>query len=116
MSGGGFGSGDDNILDLLGESKDRGSHRGSQNSMIGGKNRNKMIGSLENDDEDESEYEEDEDEDGDHDDDEDEDDSDDFGGYVPSAIGNVVSAKKSTKKSKKKKKTNQKLENSGTGK
>lgn len=46
--------GDDNILDLLGDSKDRGSHRGSQHSMAGTQNA-KPMGSIDNDeDEDES--------------------------------------------------------------
>jgi len=40
--------GDDNILDLLGESKDRGSQKGSQHSMAGA-NLPKAMGSIEHD-------------------------------------------------------------------
>ena len=101
--GGGHGSihgGDDNILDLLGDSKDKVSGKGSQVSMQGmtqmmGKN----MGSIDQEEEQNSQYDN-SDQDGGED--EDEDDSDDFGGYVPTAIGKVGGSASKPKKSKKK--------------
>ena len=47
MSGGGFGSGDENVLDLLGESKDKGSHKGSQSSAMKPQRGANLMGSIE---------------------------------------------------------------------
>ncbi|CDW83861.1 UNKNOWN [Stylonychia lemnae] len=118
IGGGGLGSGhgDDNILNLLQESKDGVSNK-SAHSMAGTQHA-KPMGSIDNDEDEDQSFIEDHDEDRGDDDDE---DSDDTGGYVPTmfAKSGISAQKSSGKKSKSKKKqgivNKQNLNSSGIG-
>ncbi len=115
---GSIGGNDDNILDLLGETKDRVSQKGgSQASAHGGKGTG-IYGSIDQDEDDDDEesygdeQEEDDDneaEDGGDDDNQDDDDEDsEEGGYVPTALSRAGTSIKPKKEDKKKKKQKQK--------